>query len=60
MIQQEGIKIKSISLTLTISQHHSNIIVYIDFFYVHVHTFFHKKSDKVRFLSDQYLMPISK
>ena len=47
-------KIEKIPLPLMIQQHHSNIALAMDFFYVNGNIFFHTKSNKVDFTTAQY------
>ena len=47
-------KIEKIPLPPMVSEHHLNIALYIDFFFVNGNIFLHTKSNKVNFLTAQY------
>ena len=51
-IKPKGINMEYIPLPLKISQHQSNIKLYMNFFYVNGHTFLHTKYWKVNILWD--------
>ena len=44
-------KIEIIPLPPTIPQHHFNIAMFMDFFYINGNIFTHTKSDKINFLT---------
>ena len=47
-------KVEKIPLPPMISQHHSNIALCMDFFFVNGNIFFHTKTDTINFLTAQY------
>ena len=49
-------KIEKVALPLMIKQHHANVSLSMDFFYVNGHIFFHTKSHKVDFITAQYCL----
>ena len=53
-------KVERIPLLFPISQHHSNIQLYMDLFYIYGHTFLYTKYFKVDFISAQACIPKSK
>jgi hypothetical protein len=48
-------KIEKIPLPLPISTHHSKVNLYVDFFYVNGHPFLSSKSEKLNFVTANYL-----
>ena len=47
-------KIEKIQLPLTISTHHSNVSISVDFFFVNRHAFLTRKSSKLDFITVKY------